>query len=353
DRSPRVSRRGRVRGRPRPGDRCPAQRQAGRRESARAGGRRSGAREQEGAARAGRADPRRSDGTASRGRQEPPRGGHSRRRGRRRGARDHAAGFRMPVCGWAPSGRITSDCRLEGTGRADPLRPPAPSPGDASRRSARRSVALRMSEGRWIGKAVRRVEDARLLTGRGAYIDEHPPVANACHAAIVRSPFPHAAIRGYDLSAALALDGVVGAITGADVARHTKPFSVGVTAPIHYYCAATDRVRFVGEPVAAVVARNRYIAEDAAELVRVDYDPLPVVVDPERALDAAAPVLHAAVGSNLAGNRRLVYGEPDRAFREADVVLTERFTFPKYGSTPIETYGVIARWDPLDGVCTV
>src|SRR5947209_10140856 len=202
-------------------------------------------------------------------------------------------------------------------------------------------------------KSVRRVEAARLRTGRGTYIDDHPPVANACHAAIVRSPLAHATIRGYDLSAALALDGVVGAITGADVARYTKPFSVGVTAPIHYYCAATDRVRFVGEPVAVVVAKNRYIAEDAADLVRVDYDPLPVVVDPERALDSAAPILHEAVGSNLAGNRRLVYGDPDRAFREADVVLTERFTFPKYGSTPIETYGVIARWDPLAGVCTV
>ena len=210
-----------------------------------------------------------------------------------------------------------------------------------------------MSEARWIGKSVKRVEDARLLTGRGTYIDDHPPVANVCHAAIVRSPLPHAAIRGYDLSAALALEGVVGAITGADVARHTKPFSVGVTAPIHYYCAATDRVRFVGEPVAVVVAKNRYVAEDAADLVRVDYGPLPVVVDPERALDTTAPVLHEAVGSNLAGNRRLVYGEPDRAFREADVVLTERFSFPKYGSTPIETYGVIARWDPIDGVCTV
>jgi len=210
-----------------------------------------------------------------------------------------------------------------------------------------------MSETRWIGKSVKRVEDARLLTGRGTYIDDHPPVANACHAAIVRSPLPHAVIRGYDLSAALALDGVVGAITGEDVARHTKPFSVGVTAPIHYYCAATDRVRFVGEPVVVVVAKNRYVAEDAAELVQVDYDPLPVVLDPERALDSTAPVLHQAVGSNLAGHRRLVYGEPERAFREADVVLSERFSFPKYGSTPIETYGVIARWDPLDGVCTV
>src|SRR5438128_11774960 len=210
-----------------------------------------------------------------------------------------------------------------------------------------------MSETGWIGKSVKRVEDARLLTGRGTFIDDHPPVANVCHAAIVRSPLAHARIRGYDVSAALALDGVVGVITGEDVARHTKPFSVGVTAPIHYYCAATDRVRFVGEPVAVVVARNRYIAEDAADLVRVDYDPLPVVVDPERALDSTAPVLHQAVGSNLAGNRRLVYGDPERASREADVVLTERFTFPKYGSTPIETYGAIARWDPLASVCTV
>src|SRR5213080_2322724 len=180
-----------------------------------------------------------------------------------------------------------------------------------------------MSATGWIGKPVRRVEDARLLTGRGRYIDDHPPVANVHHAAIVRSPHAHARIRGYDLTAALAVDGVVGAITGEDVLRHTKPFGVGVTAPVHYYCAATDKARFVGEPVAVVVAKSRYVAEDAAELVRVSYEPLPAVVDPER------------------------------AFREADVVLEERFRFPKYGSTPIETYGVIATWDAFEGVCTV
>src|SRR2546425_422362 len=210
-----------------------------------------------------------------------------------------------------------------------------------------------MSATGWIGKPVRRVEDARLLTGRGRYIDDHPPVANVHHAAIVRSPHAHARIRGYDLTAALAVDGVVGAITGEDVLRHTKPFGVGVTAPVHYYCAATDKARFVGEPVAVVVAKSRYVAEDAAELVRVSYEPLPAVVDPERALEPDAPVLHDAVGTNLAGHRRLVYGDPDRAFLEADVVLKERFRFPKYGSTPIETYGVIATWDALEGVCTV
>ncbi|MBI4636839.1 MAG: xanthine dehydrogenase family protein molybdopterin-binding subunit [Candidatus Rokubacteria bacterium] len=200
---------------------------------------------------------------------------------------------------------------------------------------------------------MKRVEDARLLTGRGTFIDDHPPVGNVCHGAIVRSPHAHARILGYDVGAALGMEGVVGVVTGADVARHTRPFSVGVAAPIHYYCAATDRARFAGEPVAVVVARDRYLAEDAAEAVRVEYEPLPVVVDPERALEPDAPVLHEAVGSNLAGHRRLVYGDPDRAFAEADVVLRERFRFPKYGSTPIETYGVIARWDPLDGVLTV
>src|SRR5213594_940585 len=111
-----------------------------------------------------------------------------------------------------------------------------------------------MSATGWIGKPVRRVEDARLLTGRGRYIDDHPPVANVCHAAIVRSPHAHARIRGYDLAAAAKMDGVVGIVTAADVLKSTKPFSVGVTAPIHYYCAATDRARFVGEPVAVVVA---------------------------------------------------------------------------------------------------
>jgi 2-furoyl-CoA dehydrogenase large subunit len=210
-----------------------------------------------------------------------------------------------------------------------------------------------MSSGGWIGRSVPRVEDGRLLTGRGNFIDDHPPVANLCHVAIVRSPHAHARILGYDLTAALAMEGVVGVITGADVAAACKPFGVGVTAPVHYYPAATDKARFVGEPVAVVVARDRYLAEDAADVVGVRYAPLPAVVDPEKALEPDAPVLHEQVGSNLAGHRRLVYGDPDRAFAGADVVVRERFRFPKYGSTPIETYGVVARWDPLDGVLTI
>src|SRR5437667_8509640 len=210
-----------------------------------------------------------------------------------------------------------------------------------------------MSKPRWIGQSVSRVEDGRLLTGRGTFIDDQPPVANACHAAIVRSPHAHARIRGWDASAALAMEGVVGVITGRDVAASCKPFGVGVIAPIHYYPSATDKARFVGEPVAVVVARDRYLAEDAAEAVVVDYEPLPAVVDVEKALEPDAPVLHEQVGSNLAGHRRLVYGDPDRAFAEAEIVIRERFRYPKYSSTPIETYGVVATFSPLEGAYTI
>jgi 2-furoyl-CoA dehydrogenase large subunit len=210
-----------------------------------------------------------------------------------------------------------------------------------------------MTMQRWIGQPVKRVEDARLLTGRGRFIDDYAPCPGVHHAAIVRSPHAHARIHGYDVSAALAMESVVGVVTGDDVATLTKPFSVGVTAPVRYYCTATDKARFVGEPVAVVVARNRYLAEDAAEAIVVRYEPLPAVVDVERALEPDAPVLHEAVGSNLAGNRRLVYGDPDGAFADAEIVIRERFRYPKYSSTPIETYGVIARWDALEGAYTL
>ena len=102
---------------------------------------------------------------------------------------------------------------------------------------------------RWIGKSVSRVEDGRLLTGRGTFIDDHPPVANACHAAIVRSPHAHARIRGWDVSAALPMEGVVGVITGADVAKACKPFGVGVaTLAVLVKRTVGRAVRHLGDP---------------------------------------------------------------------------------------------------------
>jgi 2-furoyl-CoA dehydrogenase large subunit len=209
-----------------------------------------------------------------------------------------------------------------------------------------------MDSRKWVGQPLKRTEDPALLTGRGAFVGDLS-FANLCHAAILRSPHAHARIRNIDSVEASRASGVLNIVTGADAARLTRPFPVGVEAAVKYYCIAIDKVRYVGEPVAVLVARDRYLAEDALDLIRVEYEPLAAVVDPERALEPGAPLLHEEVGSNLACHRKLSYGDPDRAFREADVIIRERFRFPKYSSTPIETYGVIAAYDRSSGVLTV
>jgi 2-furoyl-CoA dehydrogenase large subunit len=195
-----------------------------------------------------------------------------------------------------------------------------------------------MASQKWVGQSLKRTEDPALLTGCGSFVGDLP-FSNLCHAAILRSPHAHARIRNVDTAQALRAPGVLGIVTGADAARLTGPFPVGVEAPIKYYCMAIDKVRYVGEPVAVVVARDRYLAEDAMDLIEVEYEPLEAVVDPELALKSGAPLLHEAVGSNLACRRTLRYGDPERAFLEADVLIRARFRFPKYSSTPIETYG--------------
>ncbi len=209
-----------------------------------------------------------------------------------------------------------------------------------------------MDSRKWVGQPLKRTEDPALLTGRGAFVGDLS-FANLCHAAILRSPHAHARIRSIDCAEASRAPGVLRVVTGADAARLTRPFPVGVEAAVKYYCIAIDKVRYVGEPVAVLVARDRYLAEDALDLIRVEYEPLDAVVDPERALEPGAPLLHEEVGSNLACHRKLSYGDPDRSFREADVIIRERFKFPKYSSTPIETYGVIAAYDRSSGVLTV
>ncbi len=205
---------------------------------------------------------------------------------------------------------------------------------------------------KWVGQPLRRSEDPRLLAGRGTFVADLP-FHNVCQAAILRSPYAHARIKAIDAGEALKMPGVVGVVTGADALAMTRPFGVGVRAPIKYYCMATDKARFVGEPVAVVVAQDRYLAEDALDRIQVEYEPLPAVVDPEAALAPEAALLHEAVGSNLACHRHIVYGDVERAFREADVVISESFRFPKYGSTPIETYGVVASFESATGVLTV
>ena len=201
---------------------------------------------------------------------------------------------------------------------------------------------------KWIGQSMKRKEDLRLLAGRGCFMDDIR-LPNMKHAAILRSPYPHAWIKGIDVSQALQAPGVIGILTGEDVAKMSQPFPVGVSVPPKYYSCAVDKVRFVGEPVAVVVADDRYLAEDALDLIEVDYDPLPAVVDIEEAIKPGAPILHDNIGSNIYNHRFFKYGDMPKAYQQADLVVKGKFNFPKYGSTPIETYGVIASYNPFSG----
>ena len=201
-------------------------------------------------------------------------------------------------------------------------------------------------EGKWVGKRMKRKEDLRLLTGRGSFMDDIR-LPNMKYAAILRSPYPHAWIRGMDISQALKVSGVRGVLTGDDVAAMSQPFPVGVPIPPKYYSCAVDKVRYVGEPVAVVVADSRYIAEDALDMIEVEYEPLPVVMDIEEAAESDAPILHDNIGSNIYSHRFFQYGDMQKAYEDADLVVKGKFLFPKYGSTPIETYGVVASYNPF------
>jgi 2-furoyl-CoA dehydrogenase large subunit len=186
-----------------------------------------------------------------------------------------------------------------------------------------------------VGQGIKRVEDQRLLTGNGRFVDDLEPVANIAHAAILRSTQAHARIVSVDTSEAEEAPGVLGVLTGEDVQELSDPFPLAVNVPVNYYSIAIDRVRYVGEPVAVVVAENRYVAEDAAELIQVEYESLPVVLDPEEALEPDACLLHDEVGSNAGNHRTFEFGDPDAAFAEADVVIEDKFKLHRYSSTPI------------------
>ena len=140
----------------------------------------------------------------------------------------------------------------------------------------------------WIGRSVERIEDLTLLAGRGRYIDDIGVPPGTLHAAILRSPHAHAEIRAINTEAARRARGVAAVITAAEVTKLSASLVVGVKAPIECWPIAVGRVRYVGEPVAVVVAADRYLAEDALELIEVDYAPLPAIVDPLAALDPTA-----------------------------------------------------------------
>jgi CO/xanthine dehydrogenase Mo-binding subunit len=202
----------------------------------------------------------------------------------------------------------------------------------------------------WVGKALPRKEEGRLLRGRGRFTDDIK-LREMLYLNFVRSPYAHAKIVNIDTSAADALPGVVGSLTGAEIAPQTQPFiEIGPDpfARIKDYPIAVSKVRYQGEPVAAVLAESAALAEDAAELVQVDYEQLDPVVDAEEAL-ADKSILHEEAATNRVWNGVFEYGDVEKAFKEAaSVVSIDRLHFHRFSSTPLENNVIIAEWDPKD-----
>jgi len=198
----------------------------------------------------------------------------------------------------------------------------------------------------WLGRSIERVEDAALLTGRGRYIDDLGVPPGTLHAAILRSSHAHAHVRVIDTKAAAAAPGVAAVITGAEVAALSRPLVPVLRTPLEGWPIAVERARYVGEPVAVVVAADRYLAEDALDLIDVEYDPLPAVVDPLAALAPGAPTLHDKLGANVASDRAFRYGDPQAAFAAAPHRVTVEIRYPRNSCTPIETFGIVADYEP-------
>jgi carbon-monoxide dehydrogenase large subunit len=203
-----------------------------------------------------------------------------------------------------------------------------------------------------LGEPVKRLEDPRLLKGQGQYVDDiHRP--GMLHGAVLRSPYAHARINGIDVAQALALPGVYLVLTAADLGEAGGPLPLliphpALTEPRTQRALAVDEVRYVGEAVAFVVAESRYIAEDALELIEVDYEPLPVVSVLDTATDENAPLVHTGVARNIAAHLVQEVGDLDAAFARAAHVVTGRYRMDRGAANPMETRGIVAEWNDAE-----
>ena len=211
--------------------------------------------------------------------------------------------------------------------------------------------------GRFVGQSVKRREDPRLLTGHGRYVDD-VMLPGMLHCAFVRSHVARGRISHLDVSAARELDGVVAVLTAADLNAHAgvmQPTMLLEMAGAPLRPLADDDVRFVGDPIALVVAISRYVAEDAVDLVEVDIEHEPPVLDVERALDADAPLVHAELQSNTAADMPFPVAPELQALLDGDAPHVVRRTIVQNRQTnvPMETRGIVADYDPVRGAMHV
>ena len=212
----------------------------------------------------------------------------------------------------------------------------------------------------YLGRSIKRFEDARLVIGDGVFIDDIK-LPDMLHAVVVRSVHAHARIRSINVVDALELDGVVEVLTGADLAgklpdlpiRPMGDRSVDEFNPPEHPVLAQDKVCYVGQPVAVVVAKNPYLARDGAELVTVDYEPLIPVVNPVDAANEDVPVIHPHLGTNVAMRSVQEGGDIEKAFAQAAHIVRQRYEIPRLAPSSMETRGVIGNYDASGDLLTV
>jgi carbon-monoxide dehydrogenase large subunit len=202
---------------------------------------------------------------------------------------------------------------------------------------------------KYIGQKVKRTEDPRLIQGLAHYVDDIE-LAGTLHVAILRSPYAHAKINSINVTAAQNAPGVVAVYTGKEVDGKVGYLPCAAALPElkvpKYSVLAQNKVIFVGQPVAAVVASNKYQARDAIDLIEVDYDPLDVVTDPEKAAKQDCPVIHEEFGTNIAFVHSAGTGDVEAAFKQADKVVTQRLLHPRLAPIALEPRGVLAQYFP-------
>ena len=214
---------------------------------------------------------------------------------------------------------------------------------------------------RTFGERIKRNEDPRLLTGRALYVDD-VDLPDMLHAAFVRSPYAHARIKKIDVSRAIARPGVIAVYTASDLGDYWKPGPLLVSPPPvdgmtfnerTQVPLVKDKVRFAGEPIAMILAESRYLAEDALADVQVSYEPLPAVVDLEKALQPGSPLVHDDLASNVAAHVIQTKGNYETARKGAAAVIRRRLLYEHGCAAAIENRGIVAQWDPRSGRLTV
>ncbi len=209
-------------------------------------------------------------------------------------------------------------------------------------------------EKKWLGKPVLRLEDKRLIKGDTAFVDDLT-FGKCYYAAFLRSPYAHARIKSIDLEKTRNMPGVIAAIDGEFAKKMSNPLPPYAISKFkrEEYCMAVDKVRYFGEIVAAVVATEQEIAEDALELIEVDYEPIKAVVGIEGALDPESPFVYDSFGTNVVAHNHANWGDVDGAFKSADLVVKEKLRLQRFSSTPLEPIAVVSQWDEISGLLTM